>query len=125
MLTFKPENVRGEDTKSVGVISTWKFDHEAIRKTLSHIVKVDELPIKFVKAEELFRNLMSVIYLRFKILFRWTVFRDYFDSYLEVRKKLKNFIRSQSQRVSLKTDSWTSIQIINYMCITTHFIDNK
>ncbi|KAG8644083.1 hypothetical protein MANES_11G097150v8 [Manihot esculenta] len=28
------------------------------------------------------------------------------------------------QRVSLTTDTWTSLQRINYMCITAHFIDN-
>ncbi|KAG7988223.1 hypothetical protein I3843_03G176000 [Carya illinoinensis] len=29
------------------------------------------------------------------------------------------------QRVCLTTDTWTSIQNINYMCVTAHFIDNN
>ncbi|PRQ26489.1 putative ribonuclease H-like domain-containing protein [Rosa chinensis] len=36
---------------------------------------------------------------------------------------IKGFLSSSDQRVSLTTDSWTSIQNINYMVLTAHFID--
>ena len=38
---------------------------------------------------------------------------------------MKTFLKEHCQRVSLTTDSWTSIQRLNYMCITAHFIDDE
>ena len=68
----------------------------------------DELPFKFVDGEG-FNNFMTVACPRFKMLSRWTATRDSFELYIEERQKLKNFLRAHSQRVSLTTDSWTSI----------------
>ena len=31
----------------------------------------------------------------------------------------------REQRFCLTTDTWTSIQNLNYMCLTTHFIDSN
>ena len=42
--------------------------------------------------------------------------------YYEEKKKLKKAFRKQ--RVCLTTDTWTSIQNLNYMCLTAHWIDN-
>ncbi|KAJ9535147.1 LOW QUALITY PROTEIN: hypothetical protein OSB04_un001774 [Centaurea solstitialis] len=33
--------------------------------------------------------------------------------------------KEHSQRVSLTTDTWTSVQRINYMCVTAHYIDEQ
>ena len=46
-----------------------------------------------------------------------------YDLYLEHKKEIKNVIRGQ--RVSITTDTWTSIQYINYMVITTYFLDSN
>ena len=62
---------------------------------------------------------------RFKIPYRSTVTRDCLKTYFEERLKLKTFLKEHCQRVCLTTDSWTSIQRLNYMCITAHFIDNE
>lgn len=37
---------------------------------------------------------------------------------------LKSLICNNKQRVSLTTDTWTSVQNISYMVITAHFIDS-
>ena len=55
-------NTHGGD--NVGTLSTWKFDQEAIRKAISHMLIVDELPLKFIEGEG-FRHLMSVACPRF------------------------------------------------------------
>uniref|UniRef100_A0A9I9E6V3 HAT C-terminal dimerisation domain-containing protein n=1 Tax=Cucumis melo TaxID=3656 RepID=A0A9I9E6V3_CUCME len=39
-------------------------------------------------------------------------------------KKLKNALTRSGQRVCLTTDTWTSVQNINYLVITAHFIDD-
>ena len=111
---------------SAGVIGTWSFNQEAIRNALSHMIIVDELPFKFIEGEK-FKNFLSVACPRFKIPSRWTVNRHCYNAYMEAKLKLKNIFmhHCQSQRVSLTTDSWTSIQRINYMCITTHYIDTE
>ena len=92
--------------------------------TLAKMIASDELPIRFVKGDG-FRNLMSVACPRFKIPSRWTVSRDIFNIYVEERHKLKEFFKTECQIVCLTTDTWTSVQRINYMCITAHFIDTK
>ena len=56
----------------VGVLGTWKFDHDTIRHALCNMVIVDELRFKFVEGEG-FKNFMSVACPRFKIPSRWTV----------------------------------------------------
>ena len=88
------------------------------------MIVVDELPFKFVEGEG-FRHLMGKACPMFKMPSRFTVNRDCFDLYVNEKMKLKAFFKSHSQRVSLTTDCWTSIQRINYMCITAHFIDDN
>ena len=39
--------------------------------------------------------------------------------------KIEKKFKIESQRLCLTTDTWTSIQRINYMCITAHFIDRE
>ena len=67
---------------------------------------------------------MSLSYPWYRILSRWSVSRDCYQLYINEKIRLKQFLRSNSQRVSFTTDTWTSLQKMNYMCITTHFVDN-
>ncbi|WOL04253.1 zinc finger BED domain-containing protein RICESLEEPER 2-like [Canna indica] len=110
------------DGESMGMLSTWKFDQAAIRKSLERMIIVDELPFKFVESEG-FIEFMHDACPRFKFPSRWTVSRDCFQLYMDERLKLKHYLKKNDQRISITTDTWTSIQQINYMCITTHFID--
>ena len=48
LLTLQPDL---NNSENVGVIWTWKFDNDAIRKALSNMCIVDELPFKFVEGE--------------------------------------------------------------------------
>ena len=43
--------------------------------------------------------------------------------FLEKKKKIQNVLNGL--RVSITTYTWTSIQNINYMVITTHFLDSE
>ena len=88
------------------------------------MIVLDELPFKFVEAQG-FKKFISVACPRFKIPSRRTITRDCCTHYLEERSKLKTVFKEHCQRVSLTTNSWTSIQRINYMCITAHFIDDE
>lgn len=61
---------------------------------------------------------------QFRMPSRWTITRDCYQLYLNERTKLKNQIRHNSGSICLTIDSWNSIQKINYMCLTGHFINN-
>lgn len=67
---------------------------------------------------------MSVVCPMFTVPSRRTVTRDIYNLYIEEKKKLKDFIKNHSQRVCITTDTWTSIQRVNYMCLTAHFIND-
>ncbi|XP_071914073.1 zinc finger BED domain-containing protein RICESLEEPER 2-like [Coffea arabica] len=106
-----------------GALISWKFDAEAIRKSLAYMVIVDELPFKHVEGRG-FQYMMRTACPSFKIPSRWTISRDCYRLYLDEKTKLKQLLKNNSGRICLTTDSWTSIQRINYMCLTAHFIDN-
>ena len=53
-----------------------------------------------------------------------TIARDYIRLYSMERDRLKIFLEKPTRRISLTTNTWTSIQNINYMCLTAHFIDD-
>jgi len=59
---------------------------------------------------------------RFDIPSRFTIMRDCLKLYVEEKDRLRTALRGQ--RLCLTTDTWTSIQNINYMCLTAHWIDN-
>ncbi|KAL4283691.1 hypothetical protein GQ457_16G010400 [Hibiscus cannabinus] len=107
----------------VGQISTWKFDQEATRNALAQMIVIGEMPFKFVESEG-FRKFMYVACPRFRIPSRLTITRDIYQLYLDERAKLKQYLKSSCSRVCLTTDTWTSLQMVNYMCLTVHFIDN-
>ena len=44
---------------------------------------------------------------------------------LYVLEKSKLFEAMHNQRVSITTDTWTSVQNINYIVVTAHFMDSE
>lgn len=112
----------GKSENNESVLKTWVFNQENVRKATAKMIIIDELPFKFVEGRG-FRQWVQEACPMFKIPSRWTVNRDIFAMYYEDRNNLKRFFREQSQRVCLTTDTWTSVQRINYMCITAHYID--
>ncbi|XP_075503957.1 zinc finger BED domain-containing protein RICESLEEPER 2-like [Primulina tabacum] len=106
------------------IINAWRFDQEGCRKALAKMILVDELPFSFVEMEG-FRHFINVIQPSFRIPSRRTITRDCFELFLEEKKNLKLFFKETRLRVCLTTDTWTSIQRINYMCLTAHFIDKN
>lgn len=111
----------GDESKTA--LIGWKFDQEAVRKSIAYMLIVDELPFKFIEGKG-FQRLMRTACPQFKIPSRWTISRDCYHLYLDEKSRLKTVIKDACSRVCLTTDSWTSIQRINYMCLTAHFIDN-
>lgn len=110
--------------ETVTVPRLWEFNPEAIREALVRMLMIDELPFSFVEREG-FRAFLKVINPHFSVISRSTVTRDCYTLFIIERKKLFNVFQNLSSRVCLTTDTWTSLQNINYMCLTAHFIDDN
>ncbi|CAM8968887.1 unnamed protein product [Rhodiola kirilowii] len=89
--------------------------------TVEFVIR-DEKPFRAVEGVG-FVNLLHGLQPRFKIPDRKKVARGVWDLYLLEKGKIKSVICDK--RVSITTDTWTSIQNINYMVITAHFVDDS
>ncbi|XP_024022960.1 zinc finger BED domain-containing protein RICESLEEPER 2-like [Morus notabilis] len=88
------------------------------------MVIVDELSFRFVEGEG-FKNFCQVMQPRFSIPSRVTIAKDIYQLFLEERKKLRVEFSKGGQRICLTTDCWTSVQNINYLCLTVHYVDSE
>ncbi|KAL4351171.1 hypothetical protein GQ457_06G016050 [Hibiscus cannabinus] len=69
--------------------STWKFDEDAIRKALIHMIIVDELPFRIVEGEG-FKLFLSKACPRFHLPSRFTVRKDCLDLFNSMKNLMKN-----------------------------------
>ncbi|KAA0065439.1 zinc finger BED domain-containing protein RICESLEEPER 2-like [Cucumis melo var. makuwa] len=109
--------------KSGSNFVTSLFSQQLCREACAKMIIVDELPFKFIENEG-FRNFCRVACPKFDPPSRVTIAKDIYQLYLDEKKKLKSFLVCNSQRVCLTTDTWTSLQNVNYMVLTAHFIDS-
>ncbi|XP_030939625.1 zinc finger BED domain-containing protein RICESLEEPER 2-like [Quercus lobata] len=119
-LAFEPKNDGDEGFKLVSTT----FSVEASRKALAEMIIIDELHFRCVEGYG-FKKYVTTLQpkLRVKdIPSRQTVARDIIGIYNTERKKLRKSLKGC--RVCLTTDTWTSLQNLNYMCLTCHFIDD-
>ncbi|CAN1753431.1 Zinc finger BED domain-containing protein DAYSLEEPER [Linum perenne] len=117
LIMKKSSTVRGEATPDA-----WQFSQVAIRLALAEMIIVDELPFSFVEHRG-FKRFMEVCCPEFDIPSRRAIREDCFKLFIVERQKLKDYLRTAcAGRVSITTDTWTSVQNLNYMCITAHFI---
>ncbi|XP_060190510.1 zinc finger BED domain-containing protein DAYSLEEPER-like [Lycium barbarum] len=99
-----------------------EFDQQLIRRALVEMIIIDELPFSLVEKKG-FKKFMSQAQPLFQIPSRRAITRDCYERYNELRQNLKKTFREAQSKVCLTTDTWTSLQKINYMCLTAHFID--
>ena len=117
-LFFQPKK---EGEEGLNLVAT-RFTVEAARKALAEMIIVDELPFTFVENYR-FKRFRNVMQPKFRnIPSRFTVARYVVKIYNEETRKLRKVLRDR--RVCLTTDTWNSIQNLNYMCLTFHYIDD-
>ena len=117
-LVLEPNKAGGElGDQSVGTLKAIGYYYDECRKTLVKMVIIDELPFNFVEGKG-FRLFSRTLQPIFDIPSRFTVMRDCLKLYVEEKERLKRALKGQ--RLCLTTDTWTSIQNINYMSLTTH-----
>ncbi|XP_050262612.1 zinc finger BED domain-containing protein RICESLEEPER 2-like [Quercus robur] len=100
------------------------FNVEASRKALAEMVIIDELPFRFVEGYG-FQRYATTLQPKLRIRdipSRQTIARDVISIYGIEREKLRGALKGR--RVCLTTDTWTSIENLCYMSLTSHFIDD-
>lgn len=100
------------------------FSQEKTRLALAKMIIIDELPFKHVENKG-FKMFMGDAQPKFKIPSRVSVARDCLRLYFDEKETLKSLLSANNQMVSLTTDTWTSIQNMNYMCVTAHYIRDE
>ncbi|KAG8491087.1 hypothetical protein CXB51_014265 [Gossypium anomalum] len=98
---FLPSQAPRSDSASD--IQTWKYDQTKIKKVVSHMIMVHDP--HYVKTS------------------RATAKADCWTSY-EVEKKRLNGLLKIVDMISITTNIWKSGQKIQYMVLTTHFVDS-
>ena len=117
-LAFKPK----EEGESSGRLVPYVFNFEACKKALAEMIILDDLSFRFVEGFG-FRKFMFVAQPKFNpIPCHTTIVKSCFRVFLNEKHKLKEALREQ--QVCLTTDTWTSIQNLNYMCLTAHFVNS-
>ncbi|GKV39934.1 hypothetical protein SLEP1_g47628 [Rubroshorea leprosula] len=114
-----------DGSKTVMDLGTWKFDEGAVKRALAEMLIIDEDSFSLVEKLGFRRFCEVALPPTFKIPSRRTITRQCYKIYAEHRTALKIFFKESNLRVSLTTDTWTSLQRITYMSLTAHFIDAK
>ncbi|KAM2197142.1 hypothetical protein EV1_000638 [Malus domestica] len=89
-------------------------------KCVKWIIKA-EMPFRAVDQED-FRDWIHDLNPKYKLPNRHKVAAAVLELYFTEKEKIKRVV--DGLRVSITTDTWTSIQNINYMVVTAHFLDN-
>ena len=98
------------------------YSEERIRLALARMIVIDELIFKFVECQG-FQEFMEIVDSGFPIPHRITIVRACMKIYSsEVDILRRAFV---GQQVCVTMDTWTSIQNLNYMVVTAHFIDGN
>ncbi|XP_058742086.1 zinc finger BED domain-containing protein RICESLEEPER 2-like [Vicia villosa] len=107
----------------VGLVPTSsRFDPVGCRKGLAYFIILDEKPFRTFEGEG-FKYFCYQMQPQFTIPSRRTIARDCFQIYLDEKVRLKALFKSDCNRVAITTDCWTSVQNLNYLTLTAHFID--
>ena len=117
-------NTSFSESEMVAKVQNFKYDQFKIREVLSHMIMVHELPFSFVEYE-VFNLLMKTATPHYQSVSRATVRKDCFVAYEVEKKKVSTLLKS-TNKVSVTTDIWKSInQKVSYMVVTSHFIDSN
>jgi hypothetical protein len=122
MLSFDAKKEGQVGDGSVGNLVIAKYNVQKIREALAKMVIVDELHFKFVEGEG-FHDFIKTVESMFKIHSHYIVMKDCMKIFISEKEKLRVMFLITGARVCLATDTWTSFQNLNYMCVTCHFND--
>ena len=103
-----PEEGVGESDGMLRSLVTHKYSEDVVRLAIAEMVIVDELPFRIVEGQG-FRKVCWCLEPRFKVSCRVTIAKDCMKLYESEKEKLKKVLKNGGMRISLTTDTWTSI----------------
>ena len=89
-------------------LKSWALNPHEARASIAKMIIMDELPFKFIENVG-FRLMMSVYCPSLNMPSHITIVRDIYHLYVDERVKLKEYFVHSCQRVSVTTDTWTSL----------------
>ncbi|XP_024177937.1 zinc finger BED domain-containing protein RICESLEEPER 4-like [Rosa chinensis] len=98
-----------------------KWTQEACREAACKMIVMDELPFSFIERPG-FRYFCRVAVPRWDVPSRRVIVKQFLSMYKAAKVELKKELKSHC--LCLTTDTWTSVQNINYMVLTAHFVDS-
>ncbi|KAL5700765.1 hypothetical protein ACHQM5_026173 [Ranunculus cassubicifolius] len=108
------------DVRTILVAKAWS--QEACVKSIVEFIVIDEQPFSIVEKRG-FRRMMDIVQPRLYVPSRRSIVREFWKMYDHLKDSLARDLRKY--RVSFTTDTWTSVQNINYMVLTAHFVDDN
>ncbi|XP_073276687.1 zinc finger BED domain-containing protein DAYSLEEPER-like isoform X2 [Primulina huaijiensis] len=105
------------------MLGTYHFNQDHGREELANMIILHEYPLSMVDHVG-FKRYSYTLQPLFKIVSRNTVKNDIMKIFEHERDKTMKLLDSNSSRIALTTDMWTSNnQKRGFMAITSHFID--
>lgn len=98
------------------------FNQKRCEIKVAEYVITDEVSFRAIEGKGL-KNWIFELQPRFKMPDRKKIAGMVYDLFLKKKARIKDALNGQ--RVSLTSDTWTSIQNLNYMVITAHFLDSE
>ncbi|XP_062005944.1 zinc finger BED domain-containing protein RICESLEEPER 2-like [Rosa rugosa] len=116
----KTQRVLVGDKSQGNKLTAVAYDQDDYLEACVEMIVIDELPFTFVEKKGFNRFCTRVCPL-FKVPSRRKLVTNFLRMYDAQKKELIKILKAY--RVCLTTDTWTSVQNINYMVLTAHFVD--
>ncbi|PRQ25454.1 putative ribonuclease H-like domain-containing protein [Rosa chinensis] len=113
--------VLGSDGLDDPTVVVRHWSKEVCTKAATVMVVMDKLPFSAVERPG-FKYFCSVAVPKWKMPCRKVIVKNFLRMYASKKEELKRELAGHC--VCLTTDTWTSVQNINYMVLTAHLIDN-
>ncbi|CAM8982292.1 unnamed protein product [Rhodiola kirilowii] len=98
-----------------------KWSEQGCREAAVKMIVMDELPFSFIEKEG-FRYFCRYVVPDWHVPSRRVIWKQFLKMYAAEKAKLKKELKGHC--LCLTTDTWTSVQNINYMVVTAHFVDS-
>ncbi|MQL75254.1 hypothetical protein Taro_007636 [Colocasia esculenta] len=101
----------------------FKFNQELSREKLAHMLAMHEYPFSMVEHCG-FMDFAKSLQPQFKMFTRNTHKEDCIKLYEKKKDKMCKFFNKITFRVTLTADIWTSSNMVGYISLTCHFVDD-
>ena len=92
---------------------------------LAEFIVRAKLPFSFTESDAFIDYLKFVFAHDYKRISRQTITKEIENCFVDRKNILKVIMSSDARKVSLTSDIWEALNLIHYLCVTAHFIDDN